>query len=379
MLHPGLADDVVPDVIFGARTVPSEPVGDVIATYPTTDLMRFQLDRLEDVYASTRREPLGKTYVRGHAIPSGLGETIPFGAPGGVDARSSAAKELVFPRGADAAVMEGDADSSDAHAMYVKTHGNYAPGERRRRGYDWNAAGVDPDAATFGAATAIGEDGAAKALNPLKDETLRAMSATIVNARAEAHREMAHDALGKVKRLGRGERLPADFVYGAPSRAPTADGELEWDAGRLIQGEYTEEEQAPDPTIGKTMRHQGYKYEPTAVNPERVYGVPSVRTDLAPKDTAARGLADATSYGNEATAAALVNPGYGAERGVVETDYEVAYGREEMRAFYAATGIPLGEDEFEAAFAAAAAAEGGGDACTLGTFQRARVQLMARA
>ena len=75
----------------------SEPVGDVIATYPTTDLMRFQLDRLEDVYASTRREPLGKTYVRGHAIPSGLGETIPFGAPGGVDARSSAAKELVFP------------------------------------------------------------------------------------------------------------------------------------------------------------------------------------------------------------------------------------------------------------------------------------------
>ena len=179
--------------------------------------------------------------------------------------------------------------------------------------------------------------------------------------------------------MGRGERLPADFVYGAPSRAPTADGELEWDAGRLIQGEYTEEEQAPDPTIGKTMRHQGYKYEPTAVDPERVYGVPSVRTDLAPKDTAARGLADATSYGNEATAAALVNPGYGAERGVVETDYEVAYGREEMRAFYAATGIPLGEDEFEAAFAAAAAAEGGGDACTLGTFQRARVQLMARA
>ena len=82
-MHPGLADDVVPDVIFGARTVPSEPVGDVIATYPTTDLMRFQLDRLEDVYASTRREPLGKTYVRGHdCIPSGVGETIPFGAPG---------------------------------------------------------------------------------------------------------------------------------------------------------------------------------------------------------------------------------------------------------------------------------------------------------
>ena len=272
--------------------------------------------------------------------------------------------------------MEGDADSSDAkHAMYVKTHGELRPRRRPSRGTT-DRRGVDPDAATFGTATAIGEDGAAKALNPLKDDASRDERDDRERARRRRTARRAHDALGKVKRLGR-ERLPADFVYGAPSRAPTADGEFEWDAGRLIQGEYTEEEQAPDPTIGKTMRHQGYKYEPTAVDPERVYGVPSVRTDLAPKDTAARGLADATSYGNEATAAALVNPGYGAERGVVETDYEVAYGREEMRAFYAATGIPLGEDEFEAAFAAAA--EGGGNACTLGTFQRARVQLMARA
>ena len=25
--------------------------------------------------------------------------------------------------------------------MYVKTHGDFAPGEQRRRGYDWQASG----------------------------------------------------------------------------------------------------------------------------------------------------------------------------------------------------------------------------------------------
>ena len=46
--------------------------------------------------------------------------------------------------------MEGDANDSSAHHMYVKTHGDYAPGEQRRRGYDWQAAGVNPDNTVFG-------------------------------------------------------------------------------------------------------------------------------------------------------------------------------------------------------------------------------------
>ena len=62
--------------------------------------------------------------------------------------------------------MEGDADSSDAHAMYVKTHGITPPASAVGAGTTGAPRGVDPDAATFGTATAIGEDGAAKALNP---------------------------------------------------------------------------------------------------------------------------------------------------------------------------------------------------------------------
>lgn len=42
-------------------------------------MMRWTLDRSEDVYHSNHREPLGKGWVRGHKIPQHLGTEVPFG------------------------------------------------------------------------------------------------------------------------------------------------------------------------------------------------------------------------------------------------------------------------------------------------------------
>ena len=63
VLHPGFADDPSVDhLVHGARTVPSEPVGDVLASqYPTNPVLRFQRERAEAAYASTTREPLGRS------------------------------------------------------------------------------------------------------------------------------------------------------------------------------------------------------------------------------------------------------------------------------------------------------------------------------
>ena len=385
--HPGRYDDPIDDdAVHGAVTVPSEPVGSVISHYPTTDIMRFQLDRLEDVYASTRREPLGQSFVRGHALPPDLASgAVPFGVPGEVKPTSSVVKDLVFPPEKDTPML-GDDRGSDAHRMYVKTHGAYAPGERVSRDYDWAAAGVDPTRDAFGATTTKGEqilDGVAKAINPLKDATSKAASAVIVNKRAEAARAINKDPLGAPRRLGTGlPTPPPDHAFGAPSRRAGADDADEWDAGRLIKGDYAAEDQAPDPTIGKSMTFQGYRRggEWDATNASRAYGVPSTRRDLAPPPGELRGLADTTSYGDEATAAALINPGYGADRGVVESDYAEAMAAEEMKALYAATGIPVGDGEFEAAFREAAGidgiATGPNQVATLATFQAVRVRKM---
>lgn len=56
-----------------------ETLEKVFKTYPESDMMRWTLDRSEDVYHSHTREPLGKSWNRGHSIPSHLGNEVPFG------------------------------------------------------------------------------------------------------------------------------------------------------------------------------------------------------------------------------------------------------------------------------------------------------------
>lgn len=413
VLHPGFADDPSVDhLVHGARTVPSEPVGEVLASqYPSNPVLRFRRDVAEASYASKTREPLGKSFVRGHVLPEGLGTRKGFGVESNVAPTSSVVKDMVFPPKQGelgSTLLLGDAFGSDAHRMYVASHGAYAPGEQRRRGYDWNAAGVDPETTTFGVSTktdfgietveALKLDPYAPALtveqsiNPLKDATRRNVitGVVVVDARGEARRAATHDALGKSKPLGTGIAVDPAVVHGAPSRTRDENGELEWDAGRVLRGEYSEADQAPDPSIGKSTTRQGYRFEPDpphARDVQRAFGVPSTRRDLAPPSL--RSVADEIAYGDEATAAALVNPGYGAERGVVESDYGEAFGEARMRRFYEDAGVldPDADDGgfFAATFAAAAAEDAArgkvanGDVATLGTFQRARVRMMAGA
>ena len=142
VLHTVTEDDAIPTMTFGVKSVLGEPAADVMATYPRSELDQWRLERTEDVYASTRREPLGKSFVRGHQIPDKFNRTG-FGQPGSVAPTSSVVKDLVFPPEGTA----GDEENGEAHRMYVKSHGDYAPGEQRDRGY---AAESFDRTATFG-------------------------------------------------------------------------------------------------------------------------------------------------------------------------------------------------------------------------------------
>ena len=303
VVHPGMANDPTVDhVTHGAKTVPSEPVQSVLQSqYPTNPVLLFQRQRAEEIYASAAREPLGATYKRGHVFPKGLGTETGFGVKSEVNPTSSVVKDMVFPTEIEP-IMLGDANTSDAHAMYVKSHGNYAPGERRDRGYDWNAAGVDLGTTRFGRSTKpdaletmqrLLRDQSAPAatveqtINPLKDATKRnaVTGAVIVDLKSETARAMNWDPLGRSKPLGTGITVDPKRVHGAPSRTRDDNGELEWDAKRLLAGDYSVEDQAPDPQIGKSMTRQGYAYEPASVlgtDDGRTFGVPSTRRDLAP-------------------------------------------------------------------------------------------------
>lgn len=64
-------------------------------------------------------------------------------------------------------------DNAQTHDAYVKTHGDFAPGEQRRRGYDWDNTRVkDPANYKFGVVDAEGRQsgGVAALMNHGEDD-----------------------------------------------------------------------------------------------------------------------------------------------------------------------------------------------------------------
>ena len=96
-------------------------------------------DIKESGYASSIREPLGKTYVRGHELPASTQSNgFKFGVPSGV---CLSAKELLYPAG-------GSYEERGAvAAQYEKTHGNIPAGVQKKRNYAWT---LNPDEHAFG-------------------------------------------------------------------------------------------------------------------------------------------------------------------------------------------------------------------------------------
>lgn len=117
-------------------------------------------------------------------------------------------------------LQESDEPGTKAHALHVRSHGAYAPGEQRRRPYDWQAAGVDPDRFRFGATDKVNlVNGVGKALNPELDDGAE-KAPKIVPKLLEDHKLVNGDVLSQSRKLGAGDRgLPADFTYGKPSLA----------------------------------------------------------------------------------------------------------------------------------------------------------------
>ena len=63
-------------------------VASVIKVTPESAMLKWHQERKEDIYASTKREPLGKPMSRGYNIPEEMGATKAFGSF--IDASESA-------------------------------------------------------------------------------------------------------------------------------------------------------------------------------------------------------------------------------------------------------------------------------------------------
>ncbi len=373
--HYGLYDDPVKEGPFGfVPVVDALGVNEVLRSHPTSELMKWDLENRESIYESAKREPLGRSMTRGHVIPT---DVHTFGTKIDAKAKDKApeSKSLIYPTDSGEEVGGAgmmSATAKEIHDKYVMTHGDYAPGEQRRRGYNWKSAGFKPETHVFG----ISEkepyhNGVAKALN----QTQMKEQATRLVTRAVSDFKLANtQSLGKSKNLGqRNRNIDAEHVFGVPSRRVE-----EWGVQQLIGGNYSEEDQKPDPDLGKSLTSGFRNAHPSK---ERVFGAPTIRTDLMPP--LLKSVADNQNYGNEPDSFSLIYPVTAADRGLDEDDFARERDGAEMASILRATGLlgegaQLSEEAFKAAYSIAAQSQDSG-MCSIKDFLKVKHDLDMKA
>ncbi|KAJ8610683.1 hypothetical protein CTAYLR_005666 [Chrysophaeum taylorii] len=266
VVHPGSQLDRIEARLFGRVKVASDHVEDVWGHRSD--------ERGEEIYASRKREPLGRSSVRGD-------DDVPSNAVFGRRSANPAedAKSLVCPPH----VEETHKD------LYKISHGASDPGEQRRRRYAWN---VDPSSHRFGAG--VGSHVALNGSSSQVAAALRLNDPPRLEATAISSRRV--DVVGRPRDLGVSNKPPGR-VYGKKS----IRGESDWDARQCIQGAAPQTRDDDDDDLGTSLT-PGYRNFPTS----RPFGIPSVRSDV-PK-YARRSIADSQNYGDDPSAGTLIYP-----------------------------------------------------------------------
>lgn len=351
--HPGQAEDPVPQGVFGVKSAAAEgqSVLEALVNYPESELARWKIERAEEIYSSAQREPLGRGYVRGHKIPDGLGTERPFGVTYDAIGKELARQAATVINPTDHPAEEDPA----THTQYVRSHGDFGPGEQRQRGYNWQAPGIDPATYRFGAVDPNQvRDGVKQALTAGLDP--EAQNSKIVSKVHEDYKATATDYLGKPKMLGTGARgLPPDHSFGVPSMRKGREPGV----GELLTGTLTPAEQQPDADLGKSLR-EGFRNTTRAGDENRSFGIPTIRTDVRlPK---LRSVANTQNYGNEPDAGAVLRPPLAADLGISDEQFVALRPKSDMRQLVEDAGLTLTDQDFDAAWALAVEADGGGAA-----------------
>ena len=141
-LHYGIADDFktmgLDNKVFGTNAAGQNTrASDLIQSKTPSQYKQVENLKAERVYASSKREQLGKPYERNVVLPSKYSEGQAFGATKKIE--NSSVKEVVFPE--DTQIDERSEE------IYIRTHHSYKPAQQTDRHYNWP---VNPHETRFG-------------------------------------------------------------------------------------------------------------------------------------------------------------------------------------------------------------------------------------
>ena len=161
----------------------------------------------------------------------------------------------------------------------------------------------------------------------------------IVKKTVEDFKAVTNDPLGKPKNLGQGKPpVPSNFVFGMRN----AVGSDNWNAAMCLKGEPTQKELQPDKDLGKSIKQGTIRN----VDTNRVFGVPTIRTDIPFKEK--RSVADYQNYGDEPEAIDLLFPSTFTEIGITEYDFQLPRPMEEIKSLFEKVGCSYKIGKFNA-------------------------------
>lgn len=335
--HWGLKDQKLPteDFVYGIKGDTGESVEQIFnkAAEITQGMAEYKNDRKEEVYASKKREPLGTCYTRGHVLPPEVHSNDFRGFGLAVDHPVDMAKNALYPR-------DQEPETEEIRQQYVRTHGNYGPGEMIKREYNWPKETKD-DSFRFGVTDREegGREGdATKAALNMEIEDDGAYPRTvIVQKNVDDFRHRDHDHIGKSHNLVyEYPPVPVNMAFGK------ASGERDSTTEICIKGEFSKEAQQPDADLGKCIKvgRRNFTDDP------RVYGTPSVRSDIPAPPPEKRSLADNQNYGDEAGTGPLLNPTKFEGMGVSGDVFLLRREKGELRSILKSAGYEYDDDTY---------------------------------
>lgn len=313
---------------FGIKSSKGETTKQAFEAGQKFGIAAYRQMRNEAVYESNKKEPLGKTYIRGYDV------RVPkkgFGLP---SSETEDGKEVIFPRGV---LPEKEA----IRQRYVKTHGNFAPGEMFTREYNWPEEAKE-EHFRFGVKQTSGDDrsgnGGRMALAWDLDDDGNYPKTRFIQRTSEDYRSVVHPKLARKRNYQQGKApVSPNHVYGIKSMSS------EVTARSCILGYYSLNEQLPDQDLGRCIKPG--RRNVTAES--RAFGTPSVRADIPALPIEKRSLADCQNYGDEVGAQALICPQRFLSQGVPDRDYLLRRPKEEIKSLFATAGYKFSEEDFD--------------------------------
>ena len=148
------------------------------------------------------------------------------------------------------------------------------------------------------------------------------------------------------KNLGQGQaRQSSSFVHGIKNSTK------EWNAAKCLTSEPSLRQIAPDYDLGKSVRMNCSNSVRRSQDENRVFGCPSIRTDIPYK--VKRSVADYQNYGDEPEVVDLLFPQTHTELGITEYDFQTARPREFIQTLFKKIGQNMKIGKFNAVYSRA--------------------------